>query len=1188
MKKRLLATVLALSFIPTVSAFAGYTTKGDQYYELNAKWCVDNGGDSVENTAITVDDGKGNVKYNFFLPFDVQSATISYTAEKAVQLSVTSGDVSLNAELSEAETQKTLKLSKAMRKGEQELYVTVTGNIAISSIRFNKVEISGFAAIGSKWQGENEATDYQKAVQGAVMIDVNANALIVRGQRRYVDNEDLTKTPRLIDGVTYLPARTLALAFGYYIEDIPEKSYLLLRQEEKEYVFIDGRLERNVAFGESSEFDYNLKYINGEAYLPVRFFAEEAEKNVGWSNGIIVIDEDRFEVKNIIDNYIDDVRAQFEPFENAVQSGKTYYVSQTLGSDSNDGSRDFPFATLKKAGETAVAGDTVIIGGGTYREKFAPKNDGTATKPITFKAAEGEEVVISALEEFTKFEPYEGDIYTANLGFDLGDGRNMVFYNGKAIAEARYPNPDTARIEMSERSEQLSDLFPTKGDIHANPESIYDLTSDTLLDQEDDYWAGGTVVSAHGYNWALCTGKIKSSTKGKITIDSSNVAAKWWYTPYATDKSNWAYITGHRNCMDIPGEWVIENKSLLIIPPEGADPSSMKLEVKKRQLVIDIADRKFVQIEGIKTIGGGVKMNNSEMCMLNGCEMRYISHYTHSLDQREGYIYSGNIYNENDAPQKGEVGIYLGGTDNIIINSTIDHSAAAGIYMVGTYAYIENNTVSNCGYMGSYVSGITFGNELYKGNEVRKGGFTLYNNTAYNCGRSTLNIQAPEHPAEGCREYTSILPYEVAYNDFHDGVLFSLDTGITYEYQIYAKTDKQQSMYHNNYVYYTGAKTNPYSFAIYHDGGAIGIDTYENMVFTTQEGVKYSQDYVFHNHDDVNIWNNSKIKLAINGGPEDLKADEFPYSRPFWAGLKDDNYLVNYERIKNNTASEVIYEAKNAELSAGVVINEDGSAEFSGKDQYICFRDVDFGTDNNNINIYYASDRWNTNDNVDVIVGDSIENGTVYKNNYFDSFAKTEDKTDLLSVGIDKMSGKTNVYLKVTDFRSLKVKGISINDRGLPSVALSAEKIYGGAYTGVEKAGSAEMPPAAHVGPDSVNDYVKNTWPGTILQYRNVVVEEPMKILQYSAGTSADHGDQLVTVQYQKVGDAKNTDLVTIYTACDGWDVFNTYYAELDHTLEPGTYDFYLSFGKTKKGTPGTGTANFWFFGLLPEMPAGE
>ena len=51
-----------------------------------------------------------------------------------------------------------------------------------------------------------------------------------------------------------------------------------------------------------------------------------------------------------------------------------YYVAPT-GSDSNPGTQDSPFATLQKGADTAVAGDTVWIRGGTYKIT-TPKSSG--------------------------------------------------------------------------------------------------------------------------------------------------------------------------------------------------------------------------------------------------------------------------------------------------------------------------------------------------------------------------------------------------------------------------------------------------------------------------------------------------------------------------------------------------------------------------------------------------------------------------------------------------------------------------------------------------------------------------------------------------------------------------------------------------------------------------------------------
>ncbi len=69
-----------------------------------------------------------------------------------------------------------------------------------------------------------------------------------------------------------------------------------------------------------------------------------------------------------------------------------YHVTAT-GSDAADGSADHPWQTLQHAADTVDAGDTVIVGDGTYAG-FRSTGGGTPDQPIVFRTAGGAVVVI--------------------------------------------------------------------------------------------------------------------------------------------------------------------------------------------------------------------------------------------------------------------------------------------------------------------------------------------------------------------------------------------------------------------------------------------------------------------------------------------------------------------------------------------------------------------------------------------------------------------------------------------------------------------------------------------------------------------------------------------------------------------------------------------------------------------------
>ena len=96
-------------------------------------------------------------------------------------------------------------------------------------------------------------------------------------------------------------------------------------------------------------------------------------------------------------------------------AGTTYYVAKN-GSDSNPGTESQPWLTLKKAADSLVAGDTVYVKAGTYKEQLAPSHSGSSGAWITYKANPGDTVTIDG------------------SGLNIGS-TGLVYINGKAYIE---------------------------------------------------------------------------------------------------------------------------------------------------------------------------------------------------------------------------------------------------------------------------------------------------------------------------------------------------------------------------------------------------------------------------------------------------------------------------------------------------------------------------------------------------------------------------------------------------------------------------------------------------------------------------------------------------------------------------------------------------------------------------------
>ncbi|MBQ7109517.1 MAG: carbohydrate-binding protein [Clostridia bacterium] len=1252
MRKRLIALLLAaIMVLSTTSAFAVhqeviYQLTQDYWYgehqrTITASKVIETNNADVSGDVVTINEG-GNATWGFYLPWGARSVKIDH--EGTAHIKMTSGENTYEFDLTGVNdgTANLLvfgenigrkwqwipqyaKGSAGYQKewvetGELEITITADKTVTINSLEFDKEKLPGPSPqkINNKIQDyiiTPEITDQELQTMSSVLMDTQANIIVVNGGRRYIDNNDTAMIPYDYNGSIYLPINTLAKALGYYYEDDQSKGYVLMRSNSHEYVLMDGKATIQEGYGAKQDAPVEaIIYRDGKTLAGVRYFAELTGDTVGYKDGLVAIDN-KYTVNDILNNKTLNSYAtgKFKNFKQERKVGNTYYVAQTdNASDDNTGNILAPIRTLAEAGRRAQAGDTVIVKEGTYREVLTPQNSGTPDAPITFKAAEGEEVIISAAESVgtivkSKEDHVSGyDIYTAGLPETLGIGRDQIYVNGELMTQARYPNGPNLLEDGS-----MSNAWPTKGNIYYVAGTTGTFQSESLLNQEEeDYWKGAIYFGTFSNNYAHVSSLVKSSSYGNLEMDEKYYAKWWWESWTSTFKNqgdrntqNYGCLIGHEHALDIPGEWVRTNDDILrIILPEGTDPKTAQVEAKARQRVVNLDNKKYVNVEGFKTLGGSATMNRSEMCMLNGMDMKYIAHYYLSADQRSGYIdfpYSRD--DKNGAPQRGEVGLYVHGTDNIIVNSSIDHSAGCGIYLTGLYTYIENNKIADCGYTSSYTSGIHADTLFSDKAGTARGGYAIYNNELYNTGRNGIDFCVKEETATGSESHRSAIfrPSEIAYNDLYDLGMFTEDGGVVYANGCVVSFDEQRTEVHHNYVYTTKEPDVTWNFGIYWDGNAHGFDTHNNLIFSkTPRGTITYEDLNRHIVVDAGpdstgrFWNNMELGY-VGVDAAGLSEYHFPEEKMFYAGTKDsERQIMNYDRIKSGEA-EMKNKAMNAKLSdSAMSVGSDGFVEFTEAGQYVLFENVDFGDGANQIDVYFRGD-WNyTADKFKVYIGDTKETAHAYNlTAYTEGYGEDDSTTQSFVIG--EVSGRKNVWIEAVESHSARLGGFSAW-KHLDSNKTDEYTFFRYASTLDESIGQNRDFMAYSAGGGGiwpVAASTKSTYTGNTAIYKDCVVEEDSAYLAVAAGSRDNYLGQILDFYIDD-----ETEPIASFDVRNRsfYDQMTADAIPLNRILKAGTYDIRIEFKgmyetvtKNADGTDNISyskkTSNFNWFGFLKD-----
>jgi len=358
-----------------------------------------------------------------------------------------------------------------------------------------------------------------------------------------------------------------------------------------------------------------------------------------------------------------------------------YYVDARVESSGDGQSPSSAFKTIGQCARIRDASTICRIVPGTYREKIDVGASGVPGQPMSFIAEPGGAVVVSAAERIpdtwlpvTVFGRALSKVQLS-AEWNLGEGKNQVFCDGRPMTEARWPNvSDPWQVRRS------SFAISTSGTLEGSVESRH--TGTYAHPGIEAYWAGGHMNMAVGQEWSGMTGTVTAASAGSLTFEyTSDPGFLANATPTADDPF---MLWGKLEALDTVNEWFFDTAgdygpayTLYAWLPDN-EPSAHVLEMSRRETAFAAANKSDVRVQGLSFFAGRVTL---------GADTQRFTF------DRVLVEYAGRNLLSNWG-----TAVRLDGQGHELVSSTIRFSPSVAIYVSGSGHRIENNVIHNTGY----------------------------------------------------------------------------------------------------------------------------------------------------------------------------------------------------------------------------------------------------------------------------------------------------------------------------------------------------------------------------------------------------------------------------------------------------------------------------------------------------------
>ncbi|OON95352.1 MAG: hypothetical protein ATN31_11140 [Candidatus Epulonipiscioides saccharophilum] len=350
------------------------------------------------------------------------------------------------------------------------------------------------------------------------------------------------------------------------------------------------------------------------------------------------------------------------------------------------------YTSIATALNNAIDGDTIIVHEGVYREALNIKKDN-----LVIKNYEDDYVLVTGSEIVTGWTPAT-DHPTPGVMMAPAHEKwakattdyTQVFANGVMGEMAKHPN--RTNESMMNPSEKGSG-FDEVSNIFKNANEPGNVTFNNGLPDVD--LTGGIFRGAIGKAREYPRGIIVGNEGDTVQFQAVNTQ-HWTLAntiPSTYHKFGFASVM-HKNLIDVPNEWYLEDDILYYLPEDGQKMEDLMIEMQVREKVLIMNNVENILIEGINFKSGNADINNVKKMVVDECSFRYLHP-----------VWLPTQYGQN---QSNPTGIeIINSTDNVFKNTYVAHNWGNGISVVGG----KGNTFTNCiiediGWIGIFTAGI--------------------------------------------------------------------------------------------------------------------------------------------------------------------------------------------------------------------------------------------------------------------------------------------------------------------------------------------------------------------------------------------------------------------------------------------------------------------------------------------------